>query len=55
MDHLSLTVFKGEIMMLIGENGSGKTALLDTIAGLGHVHSGKVEAFGVDILKAVQF
>ena len=55
LDHLSLTVFEGEIMMIIGENGAGKSALLDTIAGLSHVHSGSVKAYGVDILNAVHF
>lgn len=33
LDHFSLTVKKGEILVLIGKNGSGKSSILRTIAG----------------------
>ena len=43
---MSLTVFSGETFVLIGENGAGKSALIKTIAGMQHVHSGKAFAYG---------
>ena len=33
IDDVSLTCFKDEIFVLIGENGSGKTTILQSIAG----------------------
>ena len=52
---LSLTVREGETFVLIGENGAGKSAILQTIAGLQHVHSGEATAFGYDLFKAYPF
>ena len=34
VNDVSLTVFSGETFVLIGENGAGKTAIMQTIAGL---------------------
>jgi|Transcript_27850 ABC-type branched-subunit amino acid transport system ATPase component len=53
--NLSLTAFPGEIIVLIGENGSGKSSMVRTIAGLEHVHSGTATAFGIDLFKAFRF
>ena len=33
LDHISLDIFSGEVMGLIGENGSGKSVLVKTITG----------------------
>jgi len=52
---LSLTVFAGETFVLIGENGAGKSAILQTIAGLQHVHSGTATAYGMNLFKAYRF
>ena len=41
--------------MLLGENGSGKTNILHTMAGFQHVHSGSATAFGVNIFKDLRF
>ena len=52
---LSLTVRAGETFVLIGENGAGKSMILQTIAGMQHVHSGEAKAFGYDLFKASRF
>ena len=41
--------------MLIGENGCGKSAILQTIAGLTDVHSGAATAFGIDLFNSLRF
>ena len=33
-NHVSLTVNRGEILALLGENGSGKTSLMNVISGI---------------------
>ena len=55
VDHMSLTVFEGEVMTIVGENGSGKSSLLQTISGSEHVHHGSIKAFNVDLLKHLRF
>ena len=52
---LTLTAFPGETICLIGENGSGKSAIIQTIAGLQHVHSGKATVYGMDLFKSYRF
>ena len=46
---ISLDVFKGEIVTLLGANGAGKTTTLKTISGLLHPREGKIELDGEDI------
>jgi len=46
---VSLAVKSGEILALIGANTSGKSTLLNTISGLLHPASGKIEFNGEDI------
>lgn len=45
LDHVSLSIQKGEIYGLIGKNGAGKTTLLKTISRLIHANSGTVSVF----------
>ena len=55
VDDLSLTIFESEVFVFIGENGSGKTSVLQTMAGAQHVHSGSATAFGVNLFKDLRF
>ncbi|UTC61427.1 ABC transporter ATP-binding protein [Treponema sp. OMZ 787] len=43
LDDVSLSVFKGELLLISGANGSGKTLLMSIIAGLVRPSSGLVE------------
>ena len=43
LDEISLTVFKGESILISGANGSGKTLLMSIISGLIRPSSGLVE------------
>ncbi|MFO7773896.1 MAG: ABC transporter ATP-binding protein [Dehalococcoidia bacterium] len=44
--HVSLKVNEGEIVALVGANGTGKTTLLNTVSGLVRPASGSVEFLG---------
>ena len=46
---ISFTVEKGDIVGLLGPNGSGKTTVMKTVMGLIHGDSGSVTIFGNDI------
>ncbi|KAL9090930.1 MAG: hypothetical protein Q9165_005138, partial [Trypethelium subeluteriae] len=46
VDNFSLTAFKGQIMVLLGANGSGKSTTLDCIAGLSKPTSGTIDLDG---------
>jgi heme ABC exporter ATP-binding subunit CcmA len=46
---VDLTVDPGEIVVVLGPNGSGKTSLLRTCAGLLSVASGRAEVLGHDL------
>ncbi len=48
-DNLSLQVYPGEILSIVGGSGSGKTMLLRQILGLEHPASGSIHVFGEDI------
>jgi branched-chain amino acid transport system ATP-binding protein len=46
---ISLTVNEGEIVTLIGSNGSGKSTIMKTIAGLARAKSGEIAFDGVQL------
>jgi len=50
VDHLTLTVFKNEILVLLGHNGAGKTTTISMLTGLERPTSGAANAFGIDLL-----
>jgi ABC-type multidrug transport system ATPase subunit len=43
VNNLSLSAVKGEIMVLLGANGSGKSTTLDAISGLTKISSGEIK------------
>lgn len=49
LDHVSLTIEKGEFTAIIGSSGSGKSTLLHIIAGVDIPTSGKVYLDGQDV------
>ncbi len=49
VDHLDLTVRRGELYALLGPNGAGKTTTLRMVAGLLAPDSGSVAILGVDL------
>jgi len=50
IDEVTLSVKKGEFVILIGHSGSGKTTLLNLTAGMTRPDTGKIEVAGKDIL-----
>ena len=49
LDHVSLTIEKGEFVAITGSSGSGKSTLLHTIAGVDKPTGGKVILEGQDV------
>ena len=49
LEHISFEVKKGEIISLIGLNGTGKSTLLKALVGLVKLSSGKIDNFGSKI------
>ena len=52
LDHLSLDVFRGEILGFVGGSGAGKSVLMRTIIGLLPKRAGAIEVFGADRIEA---
>jgi len=46
VDNVSLTVEKGDIFGLIGQNGAGKTTFMRLVTSLTHADSGQISLFG---------
>ena len=49
LDHVNLSIERGEIMVLVGGSGAGKTTMMRNIIGLERPTSGAVRVRGVDI------
>src|SRR5689334_7230459 len=49
LDHVSLELRQGEIVGLIGPNGSGKTTFINVVTGLLRITAGHVEVSAIDI------
>lgn len=54
LDHLSLSVKRGELTAVIGPDGAGKTTLMRLIAGLMAPSSGSLSVLGLDSVKDAQ-
>ena len=48
-DGLDLTLYKGEVLGVVGGSGAGKSVLLNTIIGLRRPDAGAVKVLGVDL------
>jgi len=48
-DHLTFSVFKGEIFGFLGANGAGKTTAIRILCGLSKPTSGKISVAGYDV------
>lgn len=46
LDHVNMTVRRGEVYGFIGQNGAGKTTLIRSVAGLISQNSGEISLFG---------
>ena len=53
LDRVSLSLPAGETMALLGRNGTGKTTLINTLAGATRHHGGTIRLAGVQLHKMV--
>ena len=51
VNNLSLTLFKDEILVLLGHNGAGKTTTISMLIAQEKPTSGSATAFGIDLFK----
>ena len=51
LDHFTLDIFPGELLVVTGESGCGKSTLLNIIGFMDELTDGKLEAFGRDMTK----
>ena len=49
-NNVSLNVYKGEILSILGENGCGKTTLMNMVAGIYYPDSGKILINGEEVI-----
>ena len=55
LDDVSFEVKKGDVFGIIGTNGSGKSTMLNMIAGVYPIDSGKIEIDGVNISRQPEY
>ncbi|MBO5333223.1 MAG: ABC transporter ATP-binding protein [Clostridia bacterium] len=49
-NNISLDIYKGEILSVLGENGCGKTTLMNMVAGIYYPDSGKILIDGEEVI-----
>ncbi|MGA3306677.1 MAG: ATP-binding cassette domain-containing protein, partial [Stellaceae bacterium] len=49
LDHVDLSIARGEIFGLLGPNGAGKSTLINILAGLVIKTAGNAKVWGIDI------
>lgn len=54
LDSVTLEVSRGEVVVLVGPSGAGKTSLLRTVNGLNPITSGSVEVNGIEVQQREQ-
>src|SRR6516162_140242 len=52
LDGITIDVKPGELLVLVGRSGCGKTTVLNVIAGLVHASHGEVTVLGTDCVRA---
>ena len=55
VDHVNMTVRKGDIYGLIGKNGAGKTTFMRIVCGLAAPTDGSLKLFGSDDLEQQRY
>ena len=48
---MSLEIYSGQILSLLGHNGAGKTTLVSLLSGFLNKTSGNINIFGLDSVK----
>ena len=51
LDHVSLTVARGEVFGFLGPNGAGKTTFIRALCGLLNPQEGSISVAGIDVLR----
>jgi len=55
LQHISFQMAAGETLALLGRNGTGKTSLIDTLAGATRQHQGEIILAGIELHKLPSF